>query len=101
MIMNKSHAIVWIRQDFRISKNHALSYATNNHDLVSAIYIYNSDDFKDLWSLIVRFVELALRMSKGDGNISANTGFTGHLRSAVKRTRIALGKLKNNAAGWN
>ena len=47
MIMNKSHAIVWIRQDFRISKNHALSYATNNHDLVSAIYIYNSDDFKD------------------------------------------------------
>jgi len=58
-------------------------------------------DFKDLWSLIVRFVELALRLSKGDGNISANTGFTGHLRNAVKQTRIALGKLKNSAMGRN
>ena len=34
------HAVFWIRDDFRIKNNPALSYATNNHESVSAIYIY-------------------------------------------------------------
>ncbi len=39
------YAIFWIRDDFRIKNNPALSYATNNHEYVSAIYIYNNSKF--------------------------------------------------------
>jgi len=38
-------AIVWIREDFRIEENEALAYATQNHEFVSALYIYNSKNF--------------------------------------------------------
>ena len=38
-------AIVWIREDLRIDKNPTLSYASQNHDFVSAIYIYNNKYF--------------------------------------------------------
>jgi len=38
-------AIVWIREDFRIENNEALAYASQNHEFVSALYIYNSKDF--------------------------------------------------------
>ncbi len=39
------NAIVWIREDFRIEHNPALSYATQNHADVIALYIYNKKDF--------------------------------------------------------
>ena len=35
------NSIVWIRDDFRLQDNPALSFATNNHEFVSAIYIYD------------------------------------------------------------
>ncbi len=38
-------AIVWIREDFRIDENEALAYATQNHEFVNALYIYNSKTF--------------------------------------------------------
>ena len=38
-------ALVWIRDDFRIRNNHALSYACNNHDAVTAVYIHNNENF--------------------------------------------------------
>ena len=44
--MNKSSALVWIRHDFRITKNHALTYASNNHDFVSAFYIFKKKIMK-------------------------------------------------------
>ncbi len=37
--------IFWIREDFRIENNPALSYAAQNHDNVIALYIYNNNDF--------------------------------------------------------
>ncbi len=37
--------IVWIREDFRIENNAALSFASHNHDNVIALYIYNSADY--------------------------------------------------------
>jgi deoxyribodipyrimidine photo-lyase len=37
--------IVWIREDFRIENNPALSYATENHKYVIALYIYNKTDY--------------------------------------------------------
>ena len=41
----KKKAIVWIREDLRIENNPALSYATQNHEVVSALYIYNNKYF--------------------------------------------------------
>ena len=38
-------AIVWIREDLRIENNPALSYASQNHEFVSALYIYNDKYF--------------------------------------------------------
>ena len=38
-------AIVWIREDLRIENNPALSYATQNHETVTALYIYNNKYF--------------------------------------------------------
>ena len=38
-------AIVWIREDLRIENNPALSYASQNHEVVSALYIYNDKYF--------------------------------------------------------
>ena len=37
--------LVWIREDFRIENNAALSYASQNHDQVVALYIYKNDDY--------------------------------------------------------
>ena len=37
--------IFWIREDFRIENNPALSYATQNHEKVIGLYIYNNNDF--------------------------------------------------------
>ena len=39
------NAITWIREDFRIEHNPALAYATQNHENVIALYIYNKADF--------------------------------------------------------
>jgi len=39
--------IFWIREDFRIENNPALSYATQNHENVIALYIYNNIDFDE------------------------------------------------------
>ncbi len=40
-----STGIFWIREDFRIENNPALSFATQSHDNVIALYIYNNNDF--------------------------------------------------------
>ncbi len=37
--------LVWIREDFRIENNAALSYATQNHNSVIAFFIYNNNDY--------------------------------------------------------
>ena len=36
-------ALVWVRDDFRINNNDALIYASNNHDLVTAVFIFNNN----------------------------------------------------------
>lgn len=38
-------AIVWIREDLRIENNPALSYASQNHESVAVLYIYNNKYF--------------------------------------------------------
>ena len=39
-----STGIFWIREDFRIENNPALSFASQNHENVIALYIYNNNE---------------------------------------------------------
>ena len=38
-------ALFWIRDDFRIENNPALSFATQKHENVIALFIYNNKNF--------------------------------------------------------
>ena len=53
--MKKNIGIVWLRNDFRTSRNDALAYATQKHDHVCAFYILKKKDFNkrsaQLWWL--------------------------------------------------
>ena len=45
-------ALVWIRDDLRIEYNSALSFATNNFEQVTALYIYDKESLlKDLFEV--------------------------------------------------
>ena len=43
----KTTGVVWLREDFRTIKNDALIYASKNHDLVCALYIYKKKEFQN------------------------------------------------------
>ena len=45
--MDKNIGVVWLRNDFRFIKNDALIYACQNHETVSALYIYKKKQFKN------------------------------------------------------
>ena len=40
----KKTGVFWLREDFRLKKNEALAYATNNHEYVCAVYIFKKKD---------------------------------------------------------
>ncbi|PPR48031.1 MAG: Deoxyribodipyrimidine photo-lyase [Alphaproteobacteria bacterium MarineAlpha5_Bin9] len=60
------NSIVWIREDFRCENNEALSYATNNHRAVSAVYIYNSKKFNKLREAQKWWISKSLDYLKGN-----------------------------------
>ena len=45
--MNKSLGVVWLRDDFRVTKNDALIHASKNHEYVCALYIYKKISFQN------------------------------------------------------
>jgi len=45
--MDKNIGVVWLREDFRILRNDALSYATKNHEFVCVLYIYKKKAFNN------------------------------------------------------
>ena len=38
--------VFWLREDFRIKRNNALTYATLNHENVSVVYIFKKKEFE-------------------------------------------------------
>ena len=44
--MKKNFGLFWLREDFRLTRNHALYTATKNHDHVVAFYLYKKKKFK-------------------------------------------------------
>jgi len=47
IIMVKKLGLVWIREDFRITRNYALSSASKDNDSVVAFYIFKEKKFED------------------------------------------------------
>ena len=45
--MENNKALVWIRDDFRVNHNSALADASENHEQVSTVYIFNPEDYEN------------------------------------------------------
>ncbi len=45
--MENKKGLIWLRDDFRINRNNALVYASENHDQVSAVYIFNPEEYEN------------------------------------------------------
>ena len=71
--MEKNVGIFWLREDFRLKKNFALSHATKNHKNVVVLYIFKEDKFKDksaqVWWLYKSLVNFKSDLSKFNINL--------------------------------
>jgi deoxyribodipyrimidine photo-lyase len=72
-------AIVWIREDFRINNNPALAYASHQHNLVSALYIFNPKVFikkreAQQWWLSKSLENFKVELSKLNINLEIQIG---------------------------
>jgi deoxyribodipyrimidine photolyase len=45
--MSKKIGLFWLRDDFRITKNHGLAEATKNHDQVVVFYLYKKSTYEN------------------------------------------------------
>ena len=86
----KSTGIFWIREDFRIENNPALSFATNNHDNVIALYIYNNNEFDNKreaqkWWLFKSLESIKTELSKFKINLEILKGDELDIFSKLKK----------------
>ena len=58
--------IFWIRDDFRLENNPALSFATQNHESVIALFIYNNKNFDNQTEAQKWWVSKSLEIFKKD-----------------------------------
>ena len=83
-------AIVWIREDFRIEENETLAYATQNHEFVSALYIYNSKNFDrkreaQKWWLSKSLVNFNIDLKKLNISLEIQSGDELEVFSSIKK----------------
>ncbi|WP_440910773.1 cryptochrome/photolyase family protein [Candidatus Pelagibacter sp.] len=86
----KSTGIFWIREDFRIDNNPALSFATNNHENVVALYIYNNIEFDNKreaqkWWLFKSLESIKTELSKFKINLEILKGDELDIFSKLKK----------------
>ena len=84
------NAIFWIREDFRIENNPALSYATQNHENVLALYIYNKNEFDYIreaqkWWLSKSLEAFETELSKFKVNLQILVGDELNIFSKIKK----------------
>ena len=87
------NAITWIREDFRIEHNPALSYATQNHENVVALYIYNKVEFDNKreaqkWWLYKSLEEFKSELLKYKINLQILEGDELDILSKIKKKKI-------------
>ena len=84
------NSIVWIREDFRIEHNPALSYATQNHEGVLALYIYNKSEFDNKreaqkWWISKSLEIFKIQLSKYKINLQILEGDELNIFSKIKK----------------
>ena len=71
--MKKNTGVVWLRNDFRILKNDALTYATQNHDHVCVFYILKKKDFNkksaQLWWVYQSLKNFKIKLNQFNINL--------------------------------
>ena len=93
------NAIFWLREDFRIERNPALSFASQNHENVIALFIYNKEDFDEKreaqkWWLYKSLEEFKSELSKYKINLQILEGDELDVLSKIK-------KKDNISVYWN
>ena len=83
------NGIAWIREDFRIEHNPALSFASQNHENVVALYIYNKNEFDNKreaqkWWLYKSLEKFKLEFSKYKINLQILEGDELNIFSKIK-----------------
>ena len=84
------NGIAWIREDFRIEHNPALSFASQNHENVIALYIYNKNEFDNKreaqkWWLYKSLEKFKLELSKYKINLQILEGDELNIFSKIKK----------------
>ena len=84
------NAIFWLREDFRIERNPALSFASQNHENVIALFIYNKADFDkkreaQKWCLYKSLEVFKLELSKYNINLQILEGNELNVFSKIKK----------------
>ena len=84
------NGIAWIREDFRIEHNPALSFASQNHENVVALYIYNKNEFDNKreaqkWWLYKSLEKFKLELSKYKINLQILEGDELNIFSKIKK----------------
>jgi len=92
------NAIFWIREDFRIENNPALSFASQNHENVVGLFIYNKADFNgkreaQRWWLFKSLEVFKSELSKYKIDLQIIQGEELDVLSKLKKNR-ALEKVK-------
>ncbi len=97
--MNKKIGLIWLKDDFRINKNLALSEATKKHENVSAFYLYKKQKFQNQqaqnWWLSRSLIEFKNRLN--DFNINLEVISTPSYKSFFDK----LVKKSNYSIYWN
>ena len=83
-------AIFWIREDFRTENNPALSFASQNHENVVALFIYNKADFDkkreaQKWWLYKSLESFKIELSKDKINLQVLEGDELDVLSKLKK----------------
>ena len=86
----KDIGIVWIREDFRVDNNLALYHATQKHDNVIALYIYNNNEFDNKreaqkWWLSKSLESFKKKLSKYKINLEILKGDELDIFSKIKK----------------
>ena len=97
--MNKNLGVVWLRNDFRTSKNDALIYATQNHNHVCALYILKKKIFKNrsaqLWWLYHSLKNFKKKLNQFNINLEIVEA------NSYKEIFEKIIKKKNFSVYWN
>jgi deoxyribodipyrimidine photo-lyase len=97
--MSKKIGLFWLRDDFRITKNHGLAEATKNHDQVVVFYLYKNSTYKNQeaqkWWLSKSLINFQKKLN--EHNISLEILKTDSFKSFFNK----LVKKKDISIYWN